>query len=165
MELNYEEDIRIDETALDVEWLDQPSLMMKYARHQAEMLRAEEEAKENLEIVQSELDKEVRNDPEGFGITTKLTEAGVLGAIKMSEEYKKALKKYNEARFENNVAKGAVKSIDARKGALENLVRLHGQQYFAGPSVPRDLTKEWQEKEKRKKTSSLVSKKLQRSRT
>ena len=33
--MNYEQDIRIDETSLDVEWLDQPSLMMTYARHSA----------------------------------------------------------------------------------------------------------------------------------
>jgi hypothetical protein len=38
-----------------------------------------------------------------------------------------------------------------RKAALENLVQLHGQNYFAGPKVPRNLSKERDEKEERQK--------------
>jgi hypothetical protein len=34
---------------------------------------------------------------------------------------------------------------------LENLVQLHGQNYFAGPKVPRNLSKERDEKEERQK--------------
>ena len=52
---------------------------------------------------------------------------------------------------------------DARrqKTALENLVKLHGQQYFAGPSVPRDLSKEWERHERQKSVDAGVGKKLQ----
>ena len=34
--MNYEKEILIDESALDVEWLEQPRLMMRYTRHAAE---------------------------------------------------------------------------------------------------------------------------------
>jgi hypothetical protein len=48
--------------------------------------------------------------------------------------------------------------VDHRKSALENLVKLHGQQYFAGPMVPRDLTHEWKNKQQQQKEEVEVDK-------
>ena len=143
MELNYEQDIRIDETALDVEWLEQSSLMMKYARHAADMRKAMDLAKEDLDIIRAEVDKEIREDPERFGIA-KVTDAVVAATILRDKEYQRVNKAFINARYELEIANAAVKSIDARKDALENLVRLNGQQYFAGPKVPRNLEEERQ---------------------
>jgi hypothetical protein len=42
--------------------------------------------------------------------------------------------------------------MEQRKDALENMVRLHGQQYFAGPRIPRNLTEERQAKQKKADT-------------
>jgi hypothetical protein len=153
--MNYENDIRIDETALDVEWLEQPSLMMKYTNHQATTAKAEEEAKEELELVKAELDKAIRSNPDRYDID-KITEAVVIATITIHKDYQKASTAVIEAKYENNIAKGAVKAFDARKDALENLVRLHGQQYFAGPKVPRDLSFEAQQKHNQKKSDSVV---------
>ena len=47
-------------------------------------------------------------------------------------------------------------AIDQKKSALENLVKLHGQMYFAGPSIPRDLDKEWEKREKEKRVSDGI---------
>ena len=49
-----------------------------------------------------------------------------------------------------------LKAFEQRKDALENLVRLHGQQYFAGPKIPRDLPSEM---EKRTNKNKEVNKK------
>jgi len=145
--MNYEKDIEIDESALDVECLEQSALMLKYTKYQAETARDEDLAKEHFELVKAELDKEIRNDPDKFDMP-KVTESAVNSAILMHENYKKASKRYIEAKFENTVAKGAVRTFDQRKDELENLVRLHGQQYFAGPRVPRDLSDERQKRQK-----------------
>jgi hypothetical protein len=146
--MNYEDDIRIDETALDVEWLEQPSLMMKYARIAAEARMEYDKTKEALELVKAELDREIRTDPGSFGIE-KITETVVMNTILKQEAYQKTSEILIQAKYDLDIAFGAVKAFDARKDALENLVRLNGQQYFAGPKVPRDLSEvrsEWRSK-------------------
>ncbi len=153
--MNYEKDIQIDQDALDVEWLEQPKLMMRYARIEAEAEREYNEAKMNLDLVKAQIDKRVRTDPDRFGIA-KITETAVTGAILMTDDYKNAHQALNEALFNWNVAKGAVRAFHQRKDALENLVRLHGQQYFAGPSVPRDLGKEWEAKQRQRNVDKAV---------
>jgi hypothetical protein len=157
--MNYEEDIKIDETALDIEWLEQPKLFMRYARYAAETQKMLDLAKTNLDLVKAELDKAVRENPDKFGIE-KLTETVVLNTILSLPEYKEANEKYINAKFEAEIAKSAVRAFEQRKEALENLVRLHGQQYFAGPKVPRDLTAEREKLQKR--VDEQVSKNLNR---
>lgn len=137
----YENDIRIDETALDVEWLEQPSLMMKYARTSSHARMILDQKKEALELVKAELDREIRTNPSRFGIE-KVTEAVVTAAIISHADYKEASDALISAKFESDIAQGALKAFDARKDALENLVKLHGMQYFAGPKMPRDLSQE-----------------------
>lgn len=157
--MNYEADIQIDDNSLDLEWLDQPSLMLKYARVSAQTRRILDEAKQNLDVVRAELDKDIRENPDDYGIA-KVTEGSITSAINTSDDYKKAFKAFLDAKYEADMAGGAVRAFDARKDALENLVRLHGQQYFAGPKIPRDLA--WERKEKEKKTDKGVASKLTR---
>jgi hypothetical protein len=153
--LNYERDIHIDSEALDVEFLEQPRLMLKYSKNEAEMQKNLDEAKEALELVKAELDKKIREKPERYQIE-KVTETVIANTVIMQEAYKEASTAYVEAKFELNVAKGAVDAFEHRKSALENLVKLHGQQYFAGPKIPRDLTKEWQKKQDQRKYDEKV---------
>ena len=162
--MNYEQDMTIDESALDIEWLAQPRLMMQYARHAAKTRLEAEQKKEKLDIVRAGLDKKIRVDPEKFGIV-KLTESVVTSTIITQEEYTIANEEYLLAQYENNMAQGAVRAVEGKKTALENLVKLHGQQYFAGPSVPRDLSKEWVQHERQKNVDAGVSKKLKRRKT
>lgn len=159
MEKGYEQDMRIDETALDVEWLDQPMLMLKYARIAADAKKELDLAKENLELVKADLDKEIRKHPDDFDIV-KITEPLLLNAIISQDEYKEANSKVIEAQYDVNIANGAVKAVEGRKDSLENLVKLHGQQYFAGPSMPRDLT--WERKEHQKKVDAGIANVLTR---
>lgn len=146
--MNYERDMEIDESALDVEWLEQPNLVMRYSRNEAETERRKDLAKESLDLVRAKLDKDIRINPELFGLgDLKITETVVSNAIISHEDYKEAYKEYLDANYEYTLAKNAMKAVVQRKDALENLVRLHGQNYFAGPKVPRDLTKERQNRE------------------
>jgi hypothetical protein len=167
--MNYEDDLSIDESALDVEWLEQPQLMFKYARYCAELEKVADEAKDKLEYVKAEVERDIRESPEKYGIV-KITEAVVAGTILLQEKYKGALVEYNKAKFDAKVSGGAVRSFDQRKTALENLVRLNGQQYFAGPTVPRNLHEEYEAKkvkrEQIKRTVSAgIAGRIQRQRT
>ena len=60
------------------------------------------------------------------------------------------------------MAQGAVYAFEQRKTSLENLVRLHGQQYFAGPKMPRDLRKEVDRRAQQRKADELVGKQMTR---
>lgn len=153
--MDYEKDVEIQHDALDVEWLGQPQLMRRYTKHAADKKAEMDRAKELVDFTKAELDKEIRLEPEKFGIT-KITESVVLNTILMCKIYKNVMEDYIECRYEHQVAQGVVTAIDHKKTALESLVKLHGQQYFAGPSVPRDLSKEWEAREKQKASNEKV---------
>ena len=154
-QLDYEKDIRIDPNALDVEWLEQPELMRKYVKHTADMEKEKDDAKEKLDITKARIEMEIRNNPENFGLA-KVTEGGILSTILLQEEYQEVSREYNNAKYEYNIAVAAVKAIDQRKTALENLVRLLSASYFAGPQVPRDLYSEQSQKEAQRKKNTQV---------
>lgn len=144
--MNYERDIRIDETALDVEWLEQPLIMLKYAKHSATCAAKMDALRQRMDLTKANLDRSIRTNPGQFEID-KITETVVTNTILSQSEYQIIEEQFREARYEYEIAKAAVNAVNARKEALENLVRLHGMQYFAGPKMPRDLAQERQERE------------------
>jgi hypothetical protein len=157
--MDYELDIRIDETALDVEWLDQPSLMFRYARNAAQARQIVDRKKENLDVVKAELDTDIRTNPGEYDLE-KLTEGAILNTILQQKKYRDAYKDYVDAKYEADIAQAAVVAMAQRKDALENLVRLHGQQYFAGPKMPRDV--QWERQQKIERSNDIVERKLTR---
>jgi len=157
--MNYENDIRIDETALDVEWLQQASLTFHYSKHAAHQRMLLEKEKERLQVLKAGLDKDIRNNPSDYDIE-KVTETAISNTILTLPKYKEANMVYLEARYDSDMADAAVRSLQDKKSALENLVRLHGAQYFSGPSIPRELNKEWEKKALQTKVDTGVAKAL-----
>ena len=154
----YKEDVRIDEQSLDVEWLNQAELMLKYAGIRSQCRFDYDEAKEELEIKYAELDKEIRSNPDEFGVA-KITDKVVHNTILLQEEYQDGMKDVRRAKYELDMAGAAVDAISHKKSSLEKLVYLHGQQYFAGPKVPRNLTEI--RVEKQKTSDQKIAEKLQ----
>lgn len=155
---NYEGDVHIDEQALDVECVAQSKLVMKYTRHLAWCERDRDRLKESLKLVESELELDIRLHSEKYGME-KVTDKSVAAIIPTQKSYKDTLENYLNAKFEYSVAKGACDAIDHKKTALELLVKLHGQGYFAGPNIPRDLGAEVKKyQENRKETAALDQK-------
>ena len=148
--MNYENDIRIDETALDVEWLEQASLAIKYGRHYAECRKVLVQAEEKIKVIRAELIAEANEDPQRCCNKDKPNAADIEAYYRNHKRHKRAKELWVEAQFELDMAEVAKNEISfTRKAALENLVRLHGQQYFAGPQGPRDLSVERQFRQKR----------------
>lgn len=137
--MSYEQDMYIDEDALDFELLGQADKMVKYSRMLAEAQRDRDLSKESLDLIKAEIDLDIRDNPENYKLA-KITEAAITNCILMEEEYQTAQKEWNEANFQVNVMQGVIKAIEHRKSALENLVKLYGQNYFAGPSIPHNLS-------------------------
>lgn len=164
-EFDYEEFMDIDEDSLDVEWLEQPKKMVQMVKIAAKVKINMERAKDNLAQVKAELAKKVRAAPEKYGIE-KITIDAVNDVVQTNAKYIEAYEEYLEAVYENDVASGSVKATEQRKSSLENLVKLHGQQYFAGPKVPRNLSEQatlFREKIQRsKEVKSKIGKRLKR---
>ncbi|HDY68099.1 MAG TPA: hypothetical protein ENH85_09930 [Candidatus Scalindua sp.] len=151
----YEEDLHIDENALDLEWLLQPRLMLQYIDEQASARRQVDREKEKLAVVRAELDKKIRSDPEFFKLE-KITESLISSTIIVQKKYKKAMKTVIDSQYEYQMAQGAVQSVEQRKSALENLVKLFGMGYFSGPKTPRDISSEVLKDQKKKRSNSNV---------
>ena len=156
---DYNKDIVIDPDQLDVEWLQQPTLFLKYsnkatqARKEADILKEKVDfLNESFKRVQMQAGLRARSE-EGteaiknkYGKDVKLVEKTFDAfamedeeVITISKELREAKLKLIDANEEAGLWDNASKAFDQRKKSLENLVYLHGQQYFAGPAVPRDL--------------------------
>ena len=135
-DFDYEEDLAIDPDALDVEWLDHPARFMRYAEACAKAKKKLDESHERVKVVRSKLVKRIKEQEGG-------TAQEIEAKYRNSPRHKKAKQAMINAEYQFNVLSNAVSAMHARRSALENLVRLHGQSYFAGPQEPRDLSLEF----------------------
>jgi hypothetical protein len=124
----------VDIHQLDKEWMEQPALFFEWAERLADTRRDLDEAKSELDVTKAEISRAIRDEPEDYGLE-KVTEAAVTAAIPEQEEYKIATKAVSEAKHAVDVYQGVVTALEHRKRALEKLVDLHGQSYFANPRV------------------------------
>lgn len=124
--------LSIDPDRLDEEWINQPEIFFEYAQKKAGASRRVDEAKAELEVVEAELAKAIRNRPERFGLS-KITDKGLESVILMQDDYITARQELTDAKYELDLLDAMVKALHQRKSALENLVDLHGQSYFASP--------------------------------
>lgn len=139
----------IDNYALDTEWIRQPTLFFEYAEQLTDARNELDEAKSRLEVAKAELDEvcasldtQIRSNPESFGVTSKITETVVKNTVLLHADYKKAKKKCEDiqeeilqTKYNVDILQAFVSSLDVKKTALENLVKLHGQNYFATPKI------------------------------
>jgi len=138
----YERELTIDTEALDVEWLEQPKLFMKYSRKKAKALLRAKRTHEKLKTIRSELIMQAHSGGKKL-IGCTPTGPTVDAWVRAHPDYIEAKEEQITAEFEADILDAAVFAFHQRKAALENLVILHGQQYFAGPRVPRNLTEEY----------------------
>jgi len=163
-DIDYERDVVIDESALDVEWLNQPALALKYARLSAYWNDKVRRLDERKKTIRSELILKVNGDPGKLLGKDKPNAGDIEAYYRAQPEYIAVVEELNDATAEAEYATLAKDEICyTRKKALENLVVLHGQQYFAGPTVPRDLSAEYRASESQRRSNAKV--KITRSKT
>ncbi len=139
----------IDENRLDEEWLKQPRAYFMIARRLADYRQALEEAKAELDITKAELASRIREEPAEYNVT-KVTEKAVEEAIVLQQEMRMAVRMVNKAKHRVDVYSAAVTAMDHRKKALENMVMLHGQNYFSTPRASGEDAREWERAASRK---------------
>lgn len=148
MELNYQKDVRIDESALDLEWLDQAELAVKYGIEWAALKKKVAILEEKVKVTRSQLINKAIEDPKTHLGLDKTTVQAIEAFYRTDKKHKKLKQKLIEAQEELDLAEIAKNEIAfTRKSALENMTKLYIADYFAGPNVPRDLPKLRSEKE------------------
>jgi hypothetical protein len=164
MDLKYEDDVYIDDQALDVEWLNQASLAIKYGRHYANMKNKVRKLEERKKTVRSDLILDANADPKGTCGKGRPNANDIEAYYRQHPDYIEVVQELNEAKHELDFAEIAKNEIAfTRKAALENLVQLQIQGYFAGPKLPRDLSVMREERQQR--SNANVAKAMKRKKT
>ena len=184
MVLNYAEDSKIDVNALDIEFINLPKIEERYIRQVADLkkdyiksVELEKLAHERLKTVRSKLTTKAHNNAEELFGKSKATGPEVEAYYRTHLKYIKAKKLWIAAESEVIESESALETAKDMKDlihftktkALEQLVTLHGQGYFAGPNIPRNINRELERKEtkekRHKKTSKKIGKNLRRKKT
>jgi len=149
-ENNWIEFVHINPNELDIEWVGQPKKYMVIAEKTVDA-RAETDAlKLRLEELQSKIDSAIRANPAKYGLD-KITEGGVLSAIKRHPKFLAVSKELLVAKKKLGLCEQVLSALDHRKKALENLVYLHGQSYFSKPRESEEF-ESWAKQKARKTT-------------
>ena len=142
MELNYKEDVKINEAALDLEWLDQAELAVTYGKEWATIRKKVALLDEKIKVTRSKLIRKANENPKECLGQDKPTIQAVEAYYRTHKKHQKLKQELIEAQEELDLVEVAKNEIAfTRKSALENMVKLYASDYFAGPNVPRDLSK------------------------
>lgn len=124
----------IDILKLDKEWQDQPRLYHDGAVTTADAQKKYDEAKSQLDVVEAEYDKEIRANPDVYGLV-KITESALAKTIILQPDYQAQVKKINDTKYDLDILKAYVAALDHKKRALTLLVELWIRDYYSNPQV------------------------------
>ena len=130
--MGYVRDRKCDFNALHFEWSQQPDLAHSYGVELAEARKAVDIAEKAMDVEKAKAYKRAVE-------VVKSPVDAVKAEAALDEKYLKRLDDYNTAKYQLGLVQAAYESIgNQKKRALENLVTLYGQQYYAAPIEPRD---------------------------
>lgn len=138
-DLDFEGDVRPDHLALDVEWVEQPGLLMKYSKLQAQADKTADEVEQNLKVKRSQLILACHEDPSLLGADVKTTDKNVEAYYRTHREHQQLKQDLIQAQYEASMLRNAVFAIQTKKIALQELDRLLAAEYFSTPTTPRNL--------------------------
>jgi len=122
----------IDPLRLDEEWIVQPKMYHYYATKQADQKKLVKELKAKLQVIKAKLSRHIRKYPNKYGLA-RATDPSVADTILDQPPYLAAQQSIIDAEYVADILTAALDTLDQRKKALENLVDLHGRDYFATP--------------------------------
>lgn len=154
MDLNYKEDLYIDEANLDVEYLEAGTLTAKYGEYLAQCRDKQKRADQNVKLIRSELIDKANRKPMRYLKLAKPTIDTVNAFYRNNKRHQQAKEELMDAEFELEMAQIAFDEIKGRKHAIRGLAELYAANYFAGPAVAIDLTEKRIERAKTRKEAN-----------
>lgn len=135
-------DVMIDPDELDVECCRQADVFFEWAEQAIESKSKVDKLKRECQQHEAFLLLDVRHNPEQYKLQNP-TEKSIAAVVCQLVSYIEMQKGLEAVEKENAMLWKAVEALDQKKRSLDNLVKLHGQNYFAGPKVPHDLSEAW----------------------
>jgi len=132
--MDYKKALEIDLERLEENLKEQAGLVMECGELWAGKTAERDRAKENLSVIEAELDGYARANWVDIS-TTKMTEKSVLGYVLNNEKQKEAMKEFIKLNEEVNILSVARNAFEHRKKAMEGLVSLHIAEYWADPKI------------------------------
>jgi len=135
--IDLERDKQVSRYDLDKQLEEQTALHIEYGKNYAEKYKKMLQAKRNIAIVEAEIDSAIRENPESFGIASKVTETAIKSALVIDEEVRKAHEDFHTAVEEEKIAQEVLSAIAFdRKQALTDMKDLWLGSYYSGVSNP-----------------------------
>ncbi len=131
--MNYEQDISINLHNLDEEWIKQAATFHFYLVQLANAQRDREEIRSEQEELVADRYDEIRLDLAGAGAATKVTETSIKRVIEADPGYRNIDDRMKGADHTINLLNAAVKAMDQKKTALENLTKLQLSDWYSRP--------------------------------
>jgi hypothetical protein len=132
---DYNEDLKTDFQRLDENWRDQAPNYIYWSEKWVNAVTRRDRAKEGLDVVKAELDREIRSREH----KTKLTEAALSAMIITHENYRAAFELLMKATEEANLLASVKTAFEHKKTSLEHQSRLWIAGYWAEPNVSGEL--------------------------
>lgn len=120
----------INSLKLDVEWVKHCDLVSEWSAKAAKAQYDCDVAKMLLDLAAANLDLNIRNNPNLYGVA-KVTENAISNAILLQPEYASALGKHTDAKSRLNEAMSAMSELDHRKRAMTKLTDLWIRDYYS----------------------------------
>lgn len=136
--------IYIDKNRLDEEWMRQSYVVWDEGKEYNRLVFERDTIKRKLDSQIAGLELDIRENPENFGFSTqnspgkiKITEGAIQSFLLADEELLEIRKELLEKEFEVNTQKTLLQALHHKKSALEYLVKLYLNGYWAAkPIVP-----------------------------
>lgn len=125
----------IDKNRLDEEWVAQPRLYRQHAEMAAEAARDLAFAKTQLSLAEAEARQVIKQAPEEYGLEGKTTVDDLKAAVATHKRVRRAQQDVIDKEYRADVVKAALRTIEHRKSALQDLVQLRLADYYAEPRL------------------------------
>ncbi len=132
--MDYSKDVSIDPNNLDIEFLRQADLTLRYGNELAEAKYKTDLAKETLDV------EYAKAFQEALDAVVKPVDA-VKAAADINPKYTKARHDLNLAKYEQNLVQAGYDAIQTKKSALENLRHLQLSELYSVPKEPKEFGK------------------------
>lgn len=125
-----EQDLNVDLTRLDAEWVKLPQLYFKY-REEADYVESSIQRKKlDLEQKAATVDKDVRQNPELYLGEKKYTEAMVKAFVDSAPDVVAVKEELLNLGKKKRLLASAIAALEIKKDSLKNLTTLYASEYF-----------------------------------
>jgi hypothetical protein len=151
--LDFEKDIAIDESALELEWIDHSALYMRYCQASAAANKLAKECYHVQKVTYARLALEATDAL--VALNQKVNDGTRDAWVLLHPDHAAATAARFKAEHDAEQIQNAVYAFGHRKGALQELCALDARAYFSRPREPRNLTAEVKEEWLAKKNAAL----------